>query len=426
MIDRLGNWLAAERSALGLALFRFVTALMATRHLAGYVRDVAREGPYTDVFHLPYFAWTPTPSPLAYQALLAAGLLSAVALAVGWRTRAAAVATFLCVGTHFALNEVWYRHNRYFLLLALFLLMFAPCDRALSLDAVRTAAPPVGPWWTRFLIQSQMTLIYLASASSKLLDPAWRSGKVLEGRGVGLDWGAVMPSWVLAVIPPAAGARLLTSKALFMEYFLATGLWFPRTRRLAIWAGVLFHGFIEVRYSVLTFSYLTIATYFLFADLRPGARLLALPRGTRTARWLARLVPPLDWLVQVRLVEHDGPLTFVEADGTAYTNVLAPIMLGAVLPLTMPVAYPLTWLRAFVRTRGVAPAGDPIPAPALTARPLALWAACFLAALALTSIPLAPRLAHDTLRFLDLPWYAAGITLLALTGRRACLAVSGG
>lgn len=415
MIDRLGRWLAQEDSALGLALFRFVTGLMAVRHLAGYVRDVAREGHYADTFHLPYFAGTPEPGPLVYQALLAIGILSAVALAIGWRTRAAAIATFLAVGTHFALNEVWYRHNRYFLLLALFLLVFAPCDRALSLDP---PVAPVGPWWTRFLIQAQMTLIYLASATSKVLDPAWRSGAVLKGRGVGLDWGAVMPSWVLAVIPPDAGARLLTSKALAMEYSLAIGLWFPRTRRLAIWGGVLFHGFIEVRYSVLTFSYLTLATYFLFSELQPGARLLALPRGSK---WLARVVPPLDWLVQVRLVEHDGPLTFVEPDGTAYTGGLALVMLGAALPVTMPVAYPLSALRGVFRQRGAAPAGTPIPPPALSARPLLAWAFAFTVAIGLISGPLAPRIAHDTLRFLDLPWYAAGITLLALSGRKHLL-----
>ena len=95
--------------------------------------------------------------------------------------------------------------------------------------------------------------------------------------------------------------------------------------------------------------------------------------------------------------------------------------LGAVLPVTLPVAYPLSALRLVLRGRGTAPAGTPIPPPELSGRPLLAWALAFTAAVFVVSVPLAPRIAHDTLRFLDLPWYAAGITLLALTGRKNLL-----
>src|SRR5262245_54777469 len=165
--DRLTRWALKEGPIVGLALFRIVVGLMVLRNLPGFAQDYASDGFYRNYFFLPYTASIPQPSEFGYVVLLAAGYLSAAALIIGWRTRAAAVATVLIVAYHFSLNQIWHRHNRYFLLLASLLVCLGPSGRALSFDASRLQVPPVGPLWTGFLIKAQMTLIYFASAVSK-------------------------------------------------------------------------------------------------------------------------------------------------------------------------------------------------------------------------------------------------------------------
>lgn len=418
--EKLTRWALREGSVLGLALFRIVTGLMTIRHLMGYYRDHLGEGYYGAVFHLPYVSWfPPEPGPTLYLALVALGVASGALLVVGWRTRAAAVTGFLAVTTHLALNEIWYRHNRYFLVLSLFLLAFSPCERALSVDALTAGIRPVGPLWTSFLIQAQMTLIYLASATSKVLDGAWRSGNVLAGRGLGSEWQAVAPQALLNLIPPATMVRLLTSKALVIEYTLATLLWFPRTRRFAIWVGVIFHGFIEVRYSVLTFSYLSLATYFVFAEPEPGPRRLVRPRGTGQG-WL---LPALDWLMQVDRAEHDGGETiYVDHHGAAFRGPWAWIELGAALPPTFLVCWPLTVLRWRSWGRTTAPA-RPTPLVPDEVSTGGLWVLMpvYLAVELAIHTPGPFRLPHDYNRFVELPIFAALMCTLASTFRRTTL-----
>jgi len=334
-------------------------------------------------------------------------------LIVGYRTRVAAVTCFLLVAYHFSLNEIWHRHNRYFLVLSLFLVCLGPSGRALSIDAIKL--PPVGPLWSVFLIKAQMTLIYLASTTSKTLDPAWRGGETLAGRRLGPMWESVMPDFVTRIIPPDAAVRLMTIQALASEFFLAIFIWFPRTRRFAFWWGIIFHGFIEIQYSVLTFTYLTLGTYFLFANLRCGEKVWIYTNQSTSLRLVARLIPFLDWLFQLRLATHSGPgQRFVDRDGTVYRGWMAWIMVGANLPILYVVFYPLSWLR-FVRWGrcGQPIESTPTESPRCSWRWLILWLGLYLPFIAMINLYRPLRVPPELLRFWDLPWFFGLMCLVA-------------
>ena len=414
-VDRLIDWASAEGSTVGLALFRMVVGLMTIRYLIDYARDWSTEGFYGNSFALPYSAAIPQPTETVYLLLLGIGILSAATLIVGFRTRAAAITCFLIVAYHLSLNQIWYRHNRYFLVLSLFLVALGPSGTALSLDALRSKIPPVGPLWTVFLIKVQMTLIYLASATSKTMDAGWRGGDVLAGRRLGPLWNAVMPDFVNRLLPQDTAVRMLTTQALISEFFLAIFVWFKPTRRLAIWWGIFFHGFIEVQYSVLAFTYLTLGTYFIFADLKCGEKTWVYSSQSRILGIVARLVPFLDWMFQIRLATHEGRgQRFVNRDGTVYLGLMGWIMLGANLPILYPVFYPLSWLR-FIRWGRC---GESIESKATeSARCSPAWmigiVALYLVFIAAINLYRPFRQPPPMLRFWDLPWFFALMCAMA-------------
>ena len=415
-INRLTNWALKEGHLIGLALFRIVVGLMALRYLIGFARDYISSGFYGDYFFLPYTSGLPQPNETWYLALLIAGGISGAMLVVGYHTRFAAITTLLIVAYHFSLNQVWHRHNRYFLVLSLFLLCLGPSGWALSSDARRRKLTAIGPLWTGFLIKMQITLIYLASAISKSLDPSWRGGDVLEGRGLQMAWARWMPEFVVNAIPPDSAVRLLTTQALVSEFVLAIFLWFKPTRRLAIWWGILFHGYIEVQYSVITFSYLTLATYFVFADLKCGQKAWVYSTTSPVSSFMARVIGWLDWLFQIRMEAYSGSRQrFVDRDGTPYGGMMGWIMLGANLPIFYLICYPLSWLRflGWGRCRFSIISRPEEPGRPLRGSRIAQWAILYL--LFLTPITFRGEWhgVDEGMRFWDLPWFFVLMCLMA-------------
>src|SRR5258707_9292956 len=74
-----------------------------------------------------------------------------------------------------------YHPHPYLLYLTAFLLAFSPCDRSWARGR-RLAPERRGPLWAVRLLQLQLSIIYIASGGSKLLDADWRSGRVLADR----------------------------------------------------------------------------------------------------------------------------------------------------------------------------------------------------------------------------------------------------
>jgi len=260
--------LGAVRVALGVLLL--ANALRAASEL--------RLGYLGDAFHWPFLPEALVPSRSVYSLLVLLQGVLAVLVVVGLRARDALLASSLLGAYVLLCDRLEFHHNRWALFCYAGLLAFAPCDRSFRVAAI--TGPRVGPLWAARLAQLQVSIIYLASGGSKLLDPDWRSGRVLLERfhlyaQQTQETGVV--AWLVEQVSHPEVTGLLATMAIATELFLAIGLWSRRTRVLALGWGVLFHLTIEATSRVEGFTWLTLAAYALFLtpDMRAWRLLVA-------------------------------------------------------------------------------------------------------------------------------------------------------
>lgn len=347
-LDRLVDQRANLRA---LALMRVLMGAIVIRHLWP---DVEAAVTPVERFHVPWWSWLPTPSPGAYRTLVwigvAAGAAMALGLVVRWATATAfAVVTYLVV-----VDMTTFAHNRGFLVWLLFGLTLLPTGGAFSVSRYlgRRQPPPAtdaeGPWWPVVMLRIVVTSVYLTSGATKLLNPDWRSGRVLWDRmhrsADLIPFDGALQDLVLS----RAFHHLLSPTAIAVELFLAAGLWFARTRLTAIWIAILFHVSIELMASVQTFSYSALAATLLWVTPTTRDRQLEAPAG------LAALVSRLDWLHRFRVsAPTSGAVTLVERDGTVRTGRDATLTALSRLPALFPVVAPaLALVRRGARRAG--------------------------------------------------------------------------
>jgi hypothetical protein len=183
-----------------------------------------------------------------------------------------------------------------------FYMMLSPCGAALSLDAHRaftrrgTIAEPLIVPWAQRLLQIQVSLIYLSTATIKCHGTTWLSGTavhyVIFNHEVGqsnLEWLAGYPVVI----------SFLTQSALYLEFALAFLLWFRPSRKWIALAGVLFHIGIVPLVNVPLFGEQMTALYLLFLTSDEYIALLGFfdprrwfsRRGTELHALTARLDP---------------------------------------------------------------------------------------------------------------------------------------
>ena len=361
---KIDAWINSEGHLAGYGIYRIILGFMLWRHTWLFLENRLRMGPYDNRFYLPYFDWYPEPSDFIYISVLVTILFCGALLILGYRVRFASVVAFSFLTYHFFINQLWYRHNRYFFILLLLLLIVGPGNQVFTL-ATRSTSQRLGKIWSYALVRLQMSFTYLASAYAKTLDPDWSSGNVLtkrltitdDGRNrYGDDLTLDTTSWFLQVISLKTLGEILTFLALLQEYFLAVCLWVPATRKLAIWVGVIFHGSIEVGAHVLVFSYAVLATYFLVVQPTVYDRILYFNPGNKRHRFMANLISYLDWLDKIRIIEAGVErIVVIDKDTKAYKGTMALAVAGSCLVLPFILAYPITWLKHMGIGRAVSP-----------------------------------------------------------------------
>ncbi len=299
-----------------------------------------RNGYFGDVFHWPIIPEALVPPRFAYALIVLAEAVLAAMITLGLRARPALFAS-ACLGTYVLLcDRVEFHHNRWALACYALLLSLTPCDRR---------DPREGPLWAARLAQVQVALIYVASGGSKLLDPDWRSGRVILERISLYGWQAVqagIPQSVLDWMAEAGTARALATLAIATELLLSVGLWPRRTRAFALWWGVWFHLTIEATSRVEGFTWLTLAMYALFATPDARARKLVYDPSRPRDRALARALGALDWLARFELQpkppgDPGRGVIVIDRDGTRTTGLGAMAALARCIPLLFPLWVPL-------------------------------------------------------------------------------------
>ena len=209
-------------------------------------------------------------------------------MTLGVLTRLATATTFAVVAYNLSLSTTLFHNNRAYLVIVLGLLAVAPTDRE------------SGPAWPLWLLRFECAAIYGASGLSKLLDPDWFGGtvtwqRVVRARDDLEAWP--LPDWAVSFLTDRSFHTGAAKFIVLTELFIAAGLWWPRTRYVAVWVAVVFHLSIEASASVQVFSLLGIAVLVVWAvpstrdrvlRIDPRRRLAAVVRAARLAGPLPR------------------------------------------------------------------------------------------------------------------------------------------
>jgi hypothetical protein len=350
-----------ERDAYVLGVLRLALSALLLLNTSRLLLELARGGYFGDFFHVPMVPEAWLPSATGYALILGVQAVAAASAFVGlWPREALFVASSLGLYA-LTLDRLQYHNNRYALLLLGFLLSFTPCDRSLCIARRQHTLPAherIAPTFARRLFQIQVSLVYLGSACGKLLDADWRGGQVLQLRfaSTGPYWaarGVTLPSALETVLYSAPLASIAAKLAIGTELFIALGVWFPRTRRLALWVGVLFHASIEASARVELFSWLMVSSYLSFVVPELGERRFEFGSNSRLGAALARALPLLDWCARFRIdrAPRDESSAFyvTNREGRSEQGLRGAALLAEAVPLLFPLWLPLSLLARLTR-----------------------------------------------------------------------------
>lgn len=203
-----------------------------------------------------------------------------VGFTVGWRTRLMSVALWFLTMAWINRNPALRNGADDVLMVGLFLLMFAPAGRALSVDAwlARRKLPPgqadlpaYTPAWPVRVIQIQVCVIYCTTGLAKLLrvifqgdwSEEWFQGTWWEGSSLHYVFcDTTMSRWSFVQLPlPFWLTAAMTYFSVWWETLFPLGVLFRWTRKWTLWAGVLFHLGIFLTIEIGWFSFYTTALY---------------------------------------------------------------------------------------------------------------------------------------------------------------------
>jgi uncharacterized membrane protein YphA (DoxX/SURF4 family) len=352
LTSRVDRALEQRGSVRAVAVLRIAIGPITLLHLRPFLRQAMAGESYTDHFWVPFFRWWPELPDRVWFAMIWVGAAAAVLMTVGLFTRLASATAFAVVAINLLLSQTHFHHNTVFLAIVLFGVALLPAGRMLSVDAWlrrrrgRPALPDVVPLWALWLLRGQISLVYLASGTSKLIDPDWVGGLVLWDR-------MVRYQHVLDPTPlPAWSIDLLTSRWLFFilgpaivgaELFIGAGLWFARTRLAAIWMAILFHVAIEISAHVQVFSYAGIAALAIWVTPVTRDRTIVLGGDPSSAQAIGLLLRAGDWFARFRVVPAETaapPLTVIDRDGTERHGWSGTVLLLSRCPLSFPFVAP--------------------------------------------------------------------------------------
>jgi hypothetical protein len=202
---------------------------------------------------------------------------ASTAMLIGWQAPLATGLTGVCLallGTLPALfggGEGWTHHHIHLLTATTLMCAFTPSGRSYGLDrwlAVRAAtargsAPPTerGNLFGMRLMVVQMSVVYLFAAIDKT-NLAFLSGARLEHLLLWQYWGSEPPAL------PGLGAitALFAIGNVALEYALALGLPFARTRRWLVLPGLALHAVFYLALPVATYSATVFVIYLAYFD----------------------------------------------------------------------------------------------------------------------------------------------------------------
>jgi len=195
-------------------------------------------------------------------------LVSAVALAVGWHSRVAALIVFVLLASFEFRDQTVFNSGDGLLRIEALFLAFAPSGAALSLDQRRKT----GAFWTAQdrapytvrLLQIQLTVIYVATFLARMKGTKWLDGTAMS-YALRLRDMLIIPVPTSITVNPLL-MNLATWGTLFLELAIGILVWNKRCRPYVLCAGVAFHLVILITIAVGFFTPAMLLLYLAFVD----------------------------------------------------------------------------------------------------------------------------------------------------------------
>lgn len=207
---------------IGLGIAATIRSLIAVPVLLGLVSETTLRAPQLELL--------PRPPVAMAIAVLLLWAVSGVLFTIGWRVSISGSVLVACIVYNLAVDQQTYSNHLYLMAWLVTLMILAQAGNGL---AWREEGRPVIRW-PILLLKSQVTIVYLFSAFTKLND-GWLSGRALAGvlRDGLVDFPESLRTPSLLV--PLAAIVIL------VEVFIGIGLWLPRYRPAAFGLGLVFH-----------------------------------------------------------------------------------------------------------------------------------------------------------------------------------------
>lgn len=215
-------------------------------------------------FHFKYFGfhWVENPGETGIYLLFAIKAISALAIAIGFFFRGAVLAFIFSFAWTELIDASNYLNHHYLVMLFAVLLLFAPANKAASLDVYlgRTTKVTRIHAWCLHAIMVQISIVYFFAGWAKLSTDWLVHGMPLR------IWLPQYADWALV-----GGLFSLPVTALIFSWFGAVYdlsiwafLWFKKTRSIAYLFVVLFHGMTGVLFNIGIFPWVMILSNLIF------------------------------------------------------------------------------------------------------------------------------------------------------------------
>ena len=359
MMKEVEAWLGETGRTEVLGVMRIAIGCLLFAQAFDALGELQRVGYFGDLFHMPLVADRFVPTRAFYTYTLVIRLVLSVIVALGIQSRPALFVSSALGIWVLLCDKLEFHHNRYALLLYAFLLSLTPCDKSWRLVGKKIESDQVGPMWALQLARLQVSIIYLGSGGSKLFDPDWRDGTMIALRitsGMHEAVGKGVPQAFMDFLATPLMSSLIAKGAIFSELFIAFGLQSKRTRRVALWWGMIFHLMIETTSAVELFTYVTLVAYAFFVTPDVHARKFQFDGSVPWAKFVGRALRFLDWFSRFDIsawssdiAKSDHAVVVTKRDGSRVTGFAAWTAVAEAMPLFF-----LLWVPSAIATTFVA------------------------------------------------------------------------
>lgn len=239
---------------------------------------------------LPFGAWTLFTlvggSPLIWVLWLL-GLVAAIALTVGYRTRAAAMVVFVIMVSLTRTAPNVFNSGDGLVRILAFYMMLMPAGSAVSVDRWRSGQgdmwsfPRRAPWALR-LVQIQVSVVYLETVWEKTGGVLWRNGTAVS-YSLRVEDITRLPAPHF-VADSVVLSELMTYGTLAIEVAVGVLVWNKVARPWVLWLGVLLHLSIELSLDIGFFSLAMLIAYLAFLSPQTATRVMRWGRDRLMAR----------------------------------------------------------------------------------------------------------------------------------------------